>query len=267
MFRAYITEHINLQIRIKDRDELDEATQYFTTIIQEAAWHSTPLPRTRTHQVDTTPLHIRELIAEKRRSRGRWQQSRNQGDRITYNRSKRKLQTALRNVNNATFEHYITTLSPSDNTLWKATKRLKRSQITIPPIRKPDGSWAKSDDDKAMAFAVHLRQVSTSHHIPTPTDAEISDFLDVSCQMSLPIKPFTTAEVVETLSHTNVRKAPSYDLISGTVLQELPPKAITFLTILYNSILRLSYYPLLWKFAQIIMVPKPGKPVAEVASY
>ena len=118
-----------------------------------------------------------------------------------------------------------------------------------------------------MAFAVHLRQVFTSHHIPTPTDAEISDFLDVPCQMSLPIKPFTTAEVVETLAHTNVRKAPGYDLISGTVLQELPPKAITFLTILYNSILRLSYYPLLWKFAQIIMVPKPGKPVAEVASY
>ena len=187
--------------------------------------------------------------------------------RQNHNRLKRKLQTALRNVNNATFEHYITTLSPSDNTLWKATKRLKRSQITIPPIRKPDGSWAKSDDDKAMAFAVHLRQVFTSHHIPTPTDTEISDFLDVPCQMSLPIKPFTTAEVVETLAHTNVPKAPGYDLISGTVLQELPPKAITFLTILYNSILRLSYYPLLWKFAQIIMVPKPGKPVAEVASY
>jgi hypothetical protein len=63
MFRAYITDHINLQIRIKDCDELDEATQYFTTLLQEAAWHSTPLPRTRPPHVDTTPLHIRELIA------------------------------------------------------------------------------------------------------------------------------------------------------------------------------------------------------------
>ena len=85
--------------------------------------------------------------------------------------------------------------------------------------------------------------------------------------MSLRIKPFTTTELAETLAHTNVRKAPGYDLISGTVLQELPPKAITFLTILYNSTLRLSYYPLLWKFAQIIMILKPGKPVAEVTSY
>jgi len=51
------------------------------------------------------------------------------------------------------------------------------------------------------------------------------------------------------------------------VLKELPKKAVTRLTILYNSILRLSYYPLLWKFAQIIMVPKPGKPVDDVTSY
>jgi hypothetical protein len=31
--------------------------------------------------------------------------------------------------------------------------------------------------------------------------------------------------------------------------------------------LRLSSYPLLWKFAQIIMVPKPGKPAQDVVSY
>jgi hypothetical protein len=126
---------------------------------------------------------------------------------------------------------------------------------------------AKSDDEKAMAFAEHLQQVFTPHHHLNPTDAEISALLDVPCQMSLPIKPFSPKEVVDALAQTNVRKAPGYDLISGNVLKELPKKAITHLTILYNSILRLSYYPLLWKFVQIIMVPKPGKPVDDVTSY
>ena len=69
------------------------------------------------------------------------------------------------------------------------------------------------------------------------------------------------------ITSLNVRKAPGYDLISGKVLQELPPKAIVLLTTLYNSMLRLSYYPLIWKFAQIIMVPKPGKPAHDVTSY
>jgi len=191
----------------------------------------------------------------------------NQGNRLIYNRLKRKLQTALRNAKNATFEHYLTSLSPSDNTLWNATKRLKRPQISIPPIRKADGSWAKSDDEKATTFADHLQQVFTPHHLPNLTDAEIFAFLDVPCQMSLPIKPFSSKEVIEALAHINVRKAPGYDLISGKVLKELPKKAVTLLTILYNSILRLSYYLLLWKFAQIIIVAKPGKPVDDVTSY
>jgi hypothetical protein len=109
-----------------------------------------------------------------------------------------------------------------------------------------------------MAFADHFQQVFTPHHLLNPTDAEISALLDVTCQMSLPIKPFSPKEVVDELAQTNVRKAPGYDLISGKLLKELQKTAITLLTTLYNSILRLSYYPLLWKFAQIIMVLKPG---------
>jgi len=90
--------------------------------------------------------------------------------------------------------------------------------------------------------------VFTSHNFLNPTDAAIPAFLDVPYQMSLPIKPFSPKEVVEAIAHTNVSKAPGYDLISGKVLKELPKKAVTLLTILYNRMLRLSYYPLLWKF-------------------
>jgi hypothetical protein len=48
MFRTYINERINLHLRIKNPDELDEATHYFTTLLQAVAWHSTPLtPQTK----------------------------------------------------------------------------------------------------------------------------------------------------------------------------------------------------------------------------
>jgi len=46
----------------------------------------------------------------------------------------------------------------------------------------------------------------------------------VPCQMSLPIKPFSSKEVVEALAHINVRKAPGYDLISGKVLKSYQRK-------------------------------------------
>jgi hypothetical protein len=217
--------------------------------------------------VNATPLHIRKLVADKRRARSRWQRSRNQGDRTIYNRMKRNLQAALRDAQNDTFKKYITSLSPDDNSLWKATKGFKRPQASIPPVRASDGSWAKNDIEKAAAFGDHLRRVFTPHSSFHPHDFVVSESLDVPCPMSLPITHFFPAEVSAVIARLNVRKAPGYDLISGKVLQELPPMAVVLLTTLYNSMLLLSYFPLLWKFAQILMVPKPGKPAHDVASY
>jgi hypothetical protein len=73
-----------------------------------------------------------------------------------------------------------------------ATKKFKQPQISIPPIRKADRSWAKSDSEKAEIFGEHLSQVfithdSNNHH----NDDEIEKFLDEPCQMSLPIKAFS----------------------------------------------------------------------------
>ena len=142
-FRAYITTHIGLHLRIKKRSELDDSTHHFTTLLQDAAWHSSPPPRTPPAPVHATPLHIRKLVTDKRRARSRWQRSRNQGDRANYNRLKWNLQAALRDARNATVTNYITSLSPVDTSLWKATKGFKRPQVSIPPVRTSNGSWAK----------------------------------------------------------------------------------------------------------------------------
>ncbi|KAL0270294.1 UNVERIFIED_CONTAM: hypothetical protein PYX00_007756 [Menopon gallinae] len=63
------------------------------------------------------------------------------------------------------------------------------------------------------------------------------------------------------------RKAPGWDLITGKVVRELSPKCLRILTIIYNSILRLGYFPSLWKVADIIMLPKPGKSPDQLTSY
>jgi hypothetical protein len=74
-FRTYIEDHINMNIKIKETDEFDQATQYFTTLIQEAARYSTPTPPNKIKNTCNIPLHIHELVAENRRARSRWQRS------------------------------------------------------------------------------------------------------------------------------------------------------------------------------------------------
>jgi len=71
VFGAYTTDNID-NLRIKQQSELDDTTNYFTTILQEAAWHSPQPPRTPSAPVKTTPLHICNLFAEKRRERSRF---------------------------------------------------------------------------------------------------------------------------------------------------------------------------------------------------
>jgi len=56
-------------------------------------------------------------------------------------------------------------------------------------------------------------------------------------------------------------------LITGVILKQLPKKAIVKLTHLYNAAFQLKYVPSYWKAAEVIMIPKPGKPVNEVTSY
>jgi hypothetical protein len=56
-----------------------------TSLIQEAAWRSTPPEIIGKDSTSFTPLHIRELVTDKRRARNRWQRSRNPIDKREYN--------------------------------------------------------------------------------------------------------------------------------------------------------------------------------------
>lgn len=47
-----------------------------------------------------------------------------------------------------------------------------------------------------------------------------------------------------------MRKATGYNLIAGKILKELSGKSHTFLTQLYNAVLRTSFFLLQWKVAQ-----------------
>ena len=131
------------------------------------------------------------------------------------------------------------------------------------------GNWiaaGQSDTEEAAAFGEHLRQVFTPHSFH-PHNPVVSASLDVPLPHVPSHYPFCPAEVSAVIAHLNFHKAPGYDLISEKVLRELQPAAVALLTTLFNSILRHYFYPLLWKFSQIIMVPKPGNPSLEVASY
>jgi hypothetical protein len=270
LFSTHIHEQLYLQIPLKTPEDIDRAVQNITSVLIEAAWVSTP-PSYRNAAYTNSPLHIRELITDKRRARSLWQRSRNPRHKNAYNRLSRQLKQELQEIRNVSFHTYLTSLSKDDHSIWKATKHLKRPTTHIPPLKKEDGSWARTNLEKANAFADYLTTVFTPHPssiTTTPdTDEDISAFLTSPSPSGPPIRLFTPAEVRNMINNCPPYKAPGFDLITAEVLQKVPRKALVLLTYIYNAMLRLKYFPLTWKFGYIINVPKPGKPPNDVRSY
>jgi hypothetical protein len=86
--------------------------------------------------------------------------------------------------------------------------------------------------------------------------------------MALPVQKTCIREVKKFIQyHTNPTKARGYDLLTDTVLKELPQEGFRALTQIYNATLRLEYFPRYRKIGKVIMIARPGRDPTEVTSY
>jgi hypothetical protein len=117
----------------------------------------------------------------------------------------------------------LTNDNNSDYSLWKATKKIKRPVMQIPPIRKTDGKWARNNEQKAQRFAEHVEHIFQSHGSQKGKEMITEEIV----QENEEIKLVTTTEVKnEIKNNINLKKATGFDLITGEVLQQLPKKVI-----------------------------------------
>lgn len=176
-------------------------------------------------------------------------------------RIRREIQV-IKNESISVYLRELTDDSSTDYSLWKATRRLKRPIMHIPPIRQQNGEWARNDEQKAARFAEHLEETFQPNEVQ---DGE--PFWDEPLQEEEEIRLTSPREVAKEIKENiHSKKAPGFDLITGEVLKQLPRKAIVKLTNLVNAAFRLKYVPRLWKVAEVIMVSKQGKPPNDVSS-
>lgn len=267
LFNSLLEEKIHLAVPLQTINQLDSEVQKFTTDIQQSSWESTPILNKRVSG-NNYPLEIRNRIKEKRRARRIWHQTRSPQDKNIVNRLTRQLKHAIIDWKNVTFNNYLSRLSnhkTSDYSLWKATKSLKRPQLSAAPIKNSDGSWARNNQQKAVAFAIHLENTFHPFEDNYAGGRVLDDFRNTDF---LNITPTSKNEIKKVIKDCiSAKKAPGFDLITGNILKALPQKAIVKLSHLINASFRLQYVPQLWKIAEVIMIPKPGKSPHEVTSY
>ncbi|KAL4096787.1 hypothetical protein QTP88_021671 [Uroleucon formosanum] len=260
-FTELVDKEIHLNIKLKTPDDIDLAIHNLTNVIQTAAWSATStflaLPTS-----DPLPVTIRNKIVEKRRARALFQRTRLPSHKLNYNNLANSLKKMLAKIKANVWQNHLMKLTPKDGSLWRETKQILRYKSPNLPIKKSDGSLAISDFEKAELFKEHLSQTFQPHSeiIDNENMNTVETFLNASLPLTLPVKSFIPNDVKYAILKYSLNKSPGYDRITAEVARSLPTRAIVHITHIFNASLRLSYFPLLWKFSTIILFPKPNKP-------
>lgn len=264
-FKIDLDSIIDLKVPLKKPEDLDRDIRQFINQIQQCAWKNTPTFKLK-NRLTYYPAEITKLIAEKRRQRRIWQQTRFPQDKRLLNNLTKQLRNAIQKFKNESMSSYLNQLTSdrtTDYSLWKSTKSFKKPIMHIPPIKDINGRWAISNEQKAIRFAQHLELIFK----PNEENEDCALLDETPNDDEQEIKFVTPREVFNEIKRLRLKKAPGYDLITGEVLKNLPRKAIVKLTTLINATFRLKSVPDLWKVAEVIMIPKPGKPPHETTSY
>lgn len=265
-YRRLVEQNCLLNIPLITPADIDAAAENLKDVLSLSAEKATPVISS-SEKVNKLSHNIQELIQEKRKIRRQWQQIKSPLLKRKLNRAIKTLRFALREEENQSVQNYLSKLSPTERTdysLWKATKNLKRPTNSNPPIRLPTGNWARSDEEKANAFAAYLTTVFAPHE-------ESNNFvLPEQMDDGLSFKPikFNWKKVKNTIKDCiSPKKSPGHDLITGKMIRELPDKCIKLITFIFNAIMRTSYIPQKWKISLITMIHKPGKNETQISSY
>ena len=274
-YKTYINSNLTCNVSLKKPDELEDEIEKFNILIHRAISASTSTQDTNNNNnksKEGVPTSIKTRILEKRKLRKIWQMTRNSADKTKLNKAIKDLKTVLSEYHNSKFQNYIESLNvtrDSDYSLWKCTKKIKRPQQFIPPIRKSDGNWARTNSEKADTFATHLCTTfqSTSREVLEEEESTLMLGIKSFPDDDTSIPQVKINEIKGIIKNLKFKKTPGYDNIDAKIIKELPTKAVRFIAILINACLRLAYFPDQWKVAQIIMILKPGKDPGIVSSY
>jgi hypothetical protein len=123
---------------------------------------------------------------------------------------------------------------------------IPKTTATSAPLRS-QGTLARTNTEKAHAFATHLAKVFQPH--PSENEPEEKEalihLLETPYQLEPPINRLNRLESQE-VNRLKTKKSPGYDLITGKILKELPIVGIKHLTQLFNAAMLKGYFLAQW---------------------
>lgn len=153
--------------------------------------------------------------------------------------------------------------------VWKVARELRNRKTIESPLKVDNFSFT-SDSDKATIFAELLQSQCPLN----PSSVIFFDFHNYIFQTVHQFSPtnnnFHSAspnEIITIIHFLNNRNSPGRYGIWNNVLKILPQKYNTAICNIINTIMKLGYFPSVWKEATVICLPKKSKPLSCPSSH
>lgn len=266
-YRRNICEKIQIPT-ITTSDELDKAVEDLTTAIKTSASESIPKKRI-SFTGDCLPNEIKNLIKNKNRVRRSWQRHRDDSSRIEMNRLTNHIKSEIAKWRHNIWTSRISKLNTQDCSIWQFARRLKGRKITIGPLESQNGleySSARQVDMIADEYEKQFTNTEESDVTSSQMIQKVEEALEERGEDHPPplIKP---KDIKLAIKRVKLNKAPGYDEILPIFVKSIPGKAILYLSRVFNAMLKIGYFPSLWKKGEIVPIAKPGKDPKLASSY
>ncbi|VVC42106.1 Endonuclease/exonuclease/phosphatase [Cinara cedri] len=143
MFQSILINQINLKTRLKTDTDIDEAVDNLTTSIQSAAWCSCSPISTSSQNQYKIPIHIGQIIVQKRRARANWQRTRYPSDKRIFNNLCTKLKREAGHQRTGDFIKYTASLSEKKRLTLESYSQNSQTQTNHFSIKK--AGWKLGD--------------------------------------------------------------------------------------------------------------------------
>jgi hypothetical protein len=150
---------------------------------------------------------------------------------------------------------------------WQLLKNLSGKSSRLPPYQPV--SFRGKTHTKAPAIATSLCKLFTSsvRHKPNRNTRKIMRSLRAKHKLNSSLRPFTPLATRDAINASKNSSATGPDGLTVIHLKHIGPRAIAYLTELFNLSVCNADFPSIWKAAVVVPVLKPGKPANEGGSY
>lgn len=266
-FRSHLHQKTLLTSSVPNSPhEIDELINITLTDIAEARDKLIPTVEISPWKLKL-PRELKAKIKNRNDIRKIWFETRDKYLKSLVNKLSDEIKIEINELRNKNLNRKFQNLKTNDNSLWNTIRSIRKKKSQLPALNNGTTN-IDNDLEKANLLAeTFLKNYEISKHLSDPrTITTVKNSIEkISVEMPgntiklTNIKLITPTEISNHIKFLRNKKAPGFDKIENIMIKNLPFKIIIQFTKIFNSCLRLGYFPTAWKYAKVIPIHKPNK--------